>query len=553
MTLTVFEDKKNSSPKRHLPEGQFKDTYPICLSLLQPQVCSGLEKYQGCQGSPEDFINSLKTFQQSWSIPEYLPELAKIEHMLYRLKTDSQEAFGDAHGLRVNPTLRLLEVSWTNLDSFFTLEQGLPTISPEPGREILLLWRENQEGRALIKKATEEELLALKIVIEEHDLVKVAEEGHIPVGALDRILDRAVLEGLLLRPLSLIRRPTSYFLANRSLEKNFSSTNVFTLQWHITQACDLHCKHCYDRSDRSPLNWDQAIAVLDDLRLFCKSCFVRGQVSFTGGNPLLYPRFDNLYHAATERGFTTAILGNPTSKKRLQELVRIQHPAFFQVSLEGLKEHNDDIRGSGHFDRVMAFLEILRDLDIYSMVMLTLTRENMKDVLPLGELLQDKADFFTFNRLSMVGEGANLQLPSVHDYHAFLKEYLEASRRIPVMGIKDNLINILLHEEGKPPFGGCTGFGCGAAFNFLTLLPDGEVHACRKFPSYIGNIGQNTFSNLYDSEQARKYRSGTEACRSCSVRPVCGGCLASTYSHGLSVFQNRDPFCFLHPDENKHR
>ena len=34
------------------------------------------------------------------------------------------------------------------------------------------------------------------------------------------------------------------------------------------------------------------------------------------------------------------------------------------------------------------------------------------------------------------------------------------------------------------PFGGCTGFGCGAAFNFMAVLPDGEVHACRKVPIF---------------------------------------------------------------------
>lgn len=54
------------------------------------------------------------------------------------------------------------------------------------------------------------------------------------------------------------------------------------------------------------------------------------------------------------------------------------------------------------------------------------------------------------------------------------------------MGLKDNLFNLVLAEGGEAPFGGCTGNGCGAAFNFVTLLSDGEVHACRKFPSPLG-------------------------------------------------------------------
>jgi radical SAM protein with 4Fe4S-binding SPASM domain len=115
------------------------------------------------------------------------------------------------------------------------------------------------------------------------------------------------------------------------------------------------------------------------------------------------------------------------------------------------------------------------------------------------------------------------------------------------MGVKDNLINIILRDRGMPPFGGCTGYGCGAAFNFASLLADGEVHACRKFPSPIGNVRHQSISEIYDSDQARNYRNGSRACQSCAVRPVCGGCLACAHSSGLNVFEDKDPFCFM-PD-----
>ena len=88
-------------------------------------------------------------------------------------------------------------------------------------------------------------------------------------------------------------------------------------------------------------------------------------------------------------------------------------------------------------------------------------------------------------------------------YAAFLKDYLKAAEENPVMGIKDNLFNILLQEKDSELFGGCTGFGCGAAFNFLSVLPDGEVHACRKFPSAIGNILQQGIADVYDSACGR--------------------------------------------------
>jgi len=145
----------------------------------------------------------------------------------------------------------------------------------------------------------------------------------------------------------------------------------------------------------------------------------------------------------------------------------------------------------------------------------------------------------------MVGEGANLCLPAKDEYMTFLEAYLRAAEDNPVMGIKDNLFNILHNKTGKEYFGGCTGFGCGAAFNFISMLPEGEAHACRKFPSRIGNVLKDGIAGAYDSEAAKRYRAGCAACKSCEIRPVCGGCLAVSYSHGQNIFEDRDPFCFI--------
>ncbi|MDP2758578.1 MAG: SPASM domain-containing protein, partial [Desulfurivibrionaceae bacterium] len=191
------------------------------------------------------------------------------------------------------------------------------------------------------------------------------------------------------------------------------------------------------------------------------------------------------------------------------------------------------------------FLELLRELDIYSMVMLTLTRGNMEQVLPLAELLRDRVDLFVFNRLAMVGEGSLLESVDIADYRGFLERYLAAAQENPDMGLKDNLFNLLRAEKGEPLLGGCAGFGCGAAFNFVSLLPDGEVHACRKFPSLIGNIFRQSLAEIYDGPAARKYRAGCLACRDCRLRPACGGCLAVSHGFGLDVFTARDPYCFL--------
>ena len=507
--------------------------YPLCCALLAD--IPGIENLFPKASALPELLRDDPQIQRKYP---YLADLARIERTRYTLLT--QPAFTPAKitELTVNPALELLPVSWGQLVERFHDAKIIP--QQEDG--FVLVWK-NADAGIKVKSATNQDLLALKIVSEGISPREVAETGKVSIGTIDDILYRATSRGLLLAPPSRIARPPDFPRGTISNEKYFVSP-VFTLQWHVTQVCDLHCKHCYDRSDRSPLQLDDAIRILDDMYDFCQQHHVYGQISFTGGNPLLYPHFNEVYRQAADCGFLTAILGNPMPAHRIDELLAIQKPGFYQVSLEGLRQHNDYIRGKGHFERVVQFLDLLRKRKIYSMVMLTLTRDNVGQVLELAELLRKRVDLFTFNRLSLVGEGADLVSAPVEDYPAFLRHYLEAAENNPVIAKKDSLLNIVLQEDSRPVFGGCAGYGCGAAFNFVSLLPDGEVHACRKFPSPMGNIFKQNLARIYYSESARRYRAGSQACSDCLIRPVCGGCMAVSYGLGKDIFTERDPYCF---------
>jgi selenobiotic family peptide radical SAM maturase len=530
--------------EQSLPEG-IEAIYPICRMLLDAGTW---DQIVGAS-TAEEIPDLLEQHVAQGSVPEFLPALARLEGVLHQVAMGRETIPSSVDRLMLNPTAHLLQLPWRNLPSLIHAQGDTAAVRPERRDEAVLAWLDPHSGAVQVRAATDEDLLVLKMVAEGISVPEVAAQGTVLPAAVGNAVSRGVANGLLLAPPSRIRRDPASFTVGEDTDGFLVSSPSFVLQWHITQACDLHCKHCYDRSDRSPLPLDQALRILDDVQEFCAAKRVRGYITFTGGNPLLYPHFTEVYRAASERGFLLAILGNPSPRGRIEELLAIQDLRHFQISLEGLPEHNDDIRGAGHFARSIEFLTVLRDLGVYSIVMLTLTKDNIGQVLPLAETLRGLTDSFTFNRLSQVGEGASLQLPPPDHYARFLEHYLEAAADNPVISLKDNLINILLQQRGLALFGGCTGFGCGAAFNFITLLADGEVHACRKFPSLIGNIREQGLAEIYDSEIARRYRTRSSACRACSLRPVCGGCMAVTYSHGLDVFHDRDPYCFIDSNE----
>ena len=476
-------------------------------------------------------------------LPAYIEDLARLEWRLHQTKSSTSDLPPLIDRICVNPTLSMIELNWRNLADLIRMKAS--SVIPIEAASHVMTWTHPQTGEQMVEEAETIDLLALKLIVEQIDPKDAASLGNTTPGNLQYAIDRAVSQGLLLSPGSRIHRAKACEQPIDPRFEPFLTSDIFTLQWHITQQCDLHCRHCYDRSDRPPLPQAKAIAVLDDLFDFCRHMHVRGQVTFTGGNPLLYPHIDHIYHAAAQYGFDIAILGNPGPVGPIRHLIKMAKPTYFQVSLEGLENHNDYIRGRGHFKRSIGFLAQLRELGIFTMVMLTLSRDNMDQVLPLANYLKDRVDAFNFNRLSTVGEGAALAMPDRRAYADFLRAYVNAAETNPILGLKDNLINIIRHEAGQAPFGGCTGHGCGAAFNFLALLPDGEVHACRKFPSPVGNILDTHLFDIYHSEQAKRYRKGALACEPCRLNPVCRGCMAISYSLGKDIFIDKDPYCFL--------
>lgn len=523
---------------------QFKSYFPICCDLLGESAWEKLLELFDEPLDQENFSEQLTRLKTRIPIPDYLPEVARLEWIRHRVSLIIFKKKNENSNITLNPTLEVVQIPWT-VTHLFKSSKKRQTIIPKFEQEWAMIWQDPISKVVSVESADELDLLALKLIVEEINPKKLTSQQKIMPGQINRAINQAIRKGILITPSTPLHRSVHGSPIPSHLSKRFMEVKQFTLQWHITHACDLHCRHCYDRSKRSALTLKQSIDILKQLEFFCQENHIQTHICFTGGNPFLYPHFFNLYKKTYEMGFSTSILGNPVSRQMVKDLQDIQTPDYYQVSLEGLEDYNDWIRGKGNFYRVIEFLGILRDLHITSAVMLTLNRENMDQILPLAERLRGHVDHFTFNRLSQVGEGAKLQLPIKEDYIAFLRKYVTTSQENPIIGMKDNLINIIRVQEGLKPFGGCTGFGCGAAFNFLAILPDGEVHACRKFPSPVGNILQESLMTIYQSESAQRYRLGSEACNSCQLRLVCGGCMAVVHGAGLNIYRDRDPYCFL--------
>ena len=543
INMNLDETTAESSRKLH-------DAFPCCKALTGPrcweELCRG-ETGAEWPRNAEELVARIEKKTSDGMLPDYLFELARLELLLARMAGTRNDLGKAGARWQINPTLEVSHNAWNVPALVNGLRNGTPVL-PALEDTHALVWYDSRRQQARVKTASREELFVLKILADDVALEDAAQlVGRHPDAvhnAFCRARDQGIIQG---RASRLVRDDN---VCTATVPAEVRAVRQFVLQWHITHSCDLHCKHCYDRSRRSPMTRQQGLTVLDRFGEFCRGRNVGGHVCFSGGNPLLSPHFFDLYQEAADRGHALSILGNPASRQNLERICAVKRPHYFQVSLEGLPDHNDSIRGEGFFARVIEFLGLLRDVGIPSVVMLTLTRDNMDQVLPLAERLRGHADQFTFNRLSPVGEGASLAMPPQEKFAGFLRDYQAACAENPILALKDNLFNIVRWEEELPAFDGCTGFGCGAAFNFVAVLPDGEVHACRKFPSFIGNVFSNSLLSIYDNDESRKYRTRPVDCRDCPLCPQCGGCLAVADGLARDCFVEKDPYCFLDKGDN---
>ena len=293
------------------------------------------------------------------TLPPYLPDLARIEWAHYQVVAEPNPALPRSGPGIVNPSLELVQCHWRNLTLLVTGAGGAAAVAA--GEELVAVWRDTS-GRVYLEPASPGDLAALKVLMEDMTPEVAARQAGVASHTIDAVLRQARRRSLILAPPSALRRDPARFAPGLKVPDEFNASQIFTLQWHLTQACDLHCRHCYDRSTRTIPTLAQGLEVLRQVREFCRARRVGGQISFTGGNPFLHPHFYDFYRAAIDLSFGCIILGNPVTEKQLEELTSIGKPLYYQVSLEGLEAHNDEIRGPGNFQRVLSFLETWRQL-----------------------------------------------------------------------------------------------------------------------------------------------------------------------------------------------
>jgi radical SAM/SPASM domain protein of ACGX system len=336
----------------------------------------------------------------------------------------------------------------------------------------------------------------------------------------------------------------------------------FAFQWHITDECDQRCKHCYIFSEDTckhldSMDWAQMQRTVENCLDFCRTYDRLPYFYLTGGDPILHPDFWKLLALLKQHDIPFTILGNPF---HLSDAVCKRLKAYgcekYQMSIDGLRQTHDWFRKPGSFDCTLEKIGCINRAGIRSVIMTTVSGTNLAEVPAIIDaVVAAGGNVYAFARYCPTSEEKDTGM-TPQEYRALLADCDRKFRDYEAAGCatyfskKDHLWTLYDYETGafrlpadadpETIYGGCN---CGNCH--LTILPTGDVYACRRVQnSKVGNVLTERLADIWvcRMEQYRQY-DRFKKCAKCELKAWCRGCPAVA-SGRSGDFYDADPQCW---------
>ena len=338
--------------------------------------------------------------------------------------------------------------------------------------------------------------------------------------------------------------------------------SYFAFQWHITDECDQRCKHCYIFSENAckkldAMTWEQMQKILENCLDFCRAYGRLPYFYITGGDPILHPDFWRLLERLHELQIPFTILGNPF---HLDDEVCRRLKALgcekYQLSLDGMEKTHDWFRKPGSFASTLEKIGCINRAGIRSVIMTTVSGTNIDEVPDIADaVVQAGANVFAFARYCPTSEEKDVGIEPLR-YRKLLEDCDRKFRAYEAAGCetyfnkKDHLWTLYAYETGafRLPEDAQPGMiygGCNCGNCHLTILPTGEVYACRRVRnSRVGNVFADRLVDLWigPMEAYRDYNRFSK-CAKCELLAYCRGCPAVASGRD-GDFYAPDPQCW---------
>ena len=290
----------------------------------------------------------------------------------------------------------------------------------------------------------------------------------------------------------------------------------------VTYRCNARCTMC--NRYKAPSKPEEEIS-LDTIRKLPPMSFT----NITGGEPFIREDLEDIIKILLDKSDRIVISTNGFFTDRIVKLAKKYPQIGIRISIEGLEETNNEIRGlENGFQRGYQTLKTLREMGMKDVGFgMTVQDRNAPDLVPLYKISDEL--------------GMEFATASLHNSFYFVETNNIIHDRPMVAQNFENLVNELLNSHSpKKWFRAYFNHGlinyiygqkrllpCDMSFDTFFIDPFGDVMSCNgtREKQVMGNLNEQSWDELWNSPQADKVRQIVRSCdRQCwmigSVSPA---------------------------------
>lgn len=325
----------------------------------------------------------------------------------------------------------------------------------------------------------------------------------------------------------------------------------------VTRACNLKCKHCYSEATEVPapdeLSTAEAKSLIADLAELRTK-----RIIFDGGEPTLRPDLFELISHARQVGLLPSLGTNATLLDRdYAEHLKGSGLVSLSVSLDGAKpETHDDFRGvPGTFAETLRGIEQLKAVGLPFQIGMVAHHHNLSELEDVARLAHELGAF-TMEIFEFMPVGRGREHPEYLLTDAQRQELVE--RVIELQRQEDKpfyelnaIPQWIVRAQQIVPEAELRKFRrscCIAGTAYATVLYNGRVQPCMLLPLEVGNVRERKFSELWQNAGIFKSLRDTSRlqgrCGRCAHRESCRGARCRAYAQTGDPLAE-DPACWL--------
>jgi len=279
---------------------------------------------------------------------------------------------------------------------------------------------------------------------------------------------------------------------------NKSGKSPFLVIILPTNCCNLRCKYCPETKEQKKVHIPKTTVfrMLDELDKIGLP-----MLSFSGGEPLLHPNFDEIAEYASRKGFIMNLNTNGTLLKN--HLNTVRRFDFVRISLDGDRKKHDSICGvPGSYDRV---IEGLQELYRYKRrpkigINVVVSNKNIKKIKKMLKDVERVSDF-----ISILPEFNSYQNSKTKTTNKLRHEsYNTAFNSIKSKGNTKHFASMHDLEQIRS--------SCQAGILFYSISWDGNVYSC---PFMLENRPTISYKNRKFSFKSIPYDNPIKHCQGC--------------------------------------